>query len=383
MTFRSFLTSGTLGLVLVAGPLFHGHSGHAEAEPYTCAGADMAAIGSLNAPTEGPITIGTSFEQRPVKATRVGNGGPVVVWVGGIHGDEVQGKVLTERLLATPPEPAVTGGMSLVLITDLNPDGRNNRTRSNANRVDLNRNFPAANFQPADDHGAAPLSEPESCVLANVLTELEPALVVIAHAHSELRAINFDGPARDLAEVFAKNAVDENFTVLGDGPGLDTYPTPTPGSLGSWWGVDGRHKLLTIEWSKAEDVTNAADSAEPAIRAVFSAVAASSLATGTNQPAPSSSTQATLPGASDSPPTSSGEPVQSTDSPSTSVTLEPSRNPTAGSGGNPPKPQAASKRFGDSVTKPALIGGGTFVVGLVLGAIATFVGFELRSKPRS
>src|SRR3954452_279505 len=65
--------------------------------------------------------------------------GRTVLVVGCIHGNECAGTAVT-RLLLRGPRPA---GGRLVVIADLNPDGRRLGVRTNARGVDLNRNFPS------------------------------------------------------------------------------------------------------------------------------------------------------------------------------------------------------------------------------------------------
>ena len=57
---------------------------------------------------------------------------------GAIHGDEQAGMQIV-ALLSELPVPA---GVDLFLVDTMNPDGVANDTRTNANGVDLNRNFP-------------------------------------------------------------------------------------------------------------------------------------------------------------------------------------------------------------------------------------------------
>jgi protein MpaA len=57
--------------------------------------------------------------------------------IGVMHGDEWQGEPLVERLMLDEPTTN-----KILYIPCLNPDGKAKNTRQNANRVDLNRNFP-------------------------------------------------------------------------------------------------------------------------------------------------------------------------------------------------------------------------------------------------
>src|SRR3954463_9071485 len=68
-----------------------------------------------------------------------GQPGETVLVVGCIHGDECAGTAVTRRLLAGPAPAAGR----LLVIQDLNPDGRRQGVRVNARGVDLNRNFPS------------------------------------------------------------------------------------------------------------------------------------------------------------------------------------------------------------------------------------------------
>ncbi len=189
--------------------------------------------------------IGQSIEGRDIRLYRVGHGPRVVLWIDGIHGNEPEGAASTARLPAAfLADPSRAARVTLHLIEDLNPDGRAAEQRGTAAGVDLNRNYPAA-FQPAPHHGAAPLDQPESALLAAQLADLSPALVLVAHSWREDHFINYDGPAADLAERFSL---------------LSGYPVvvsdsiaPTPGSLGSWVGLERGIPILTVEYERGAD----------------------------------------------------------------------------------------------------------------------------------
>ena len=83
---------------------------------------------------------GQSVEGRPLDVVHRGaKEAPLrVLVVGQVHGDEPGGRSVANAVLrATPPE-----GVQAWVVRDLNPDGRAQRTRWNANGVDVNRNFP-------------------------------------------------------------------------------------------------------------------------------------------------------------------------------------------------------------------------------------------------
>ena len=63
-----------------------------------------------------------------------------ILVIGVFHGDEPQGKFLIENYLKGNKS-------SLLFIPCLNPDGLAGNIRTNANGVDLNRNFPTRNWE--------------------------------------------------------------------------------------------------------------------------------------------------------------------------------------------------------------------------------------------
>lgn len=207
--------------------------------------AESSAPGEAT-PASAPWTVlATSREGRPLRQATFGHGPRRVVWVGGIHGDEREGaRASAELAAAFLAEPGALERVTLLVLEDLNPDGSAQKTRGNARGVDLNRNFPAANFRAGARAGPAPLSEPESLALFELLVAWRPELVLVAHSWRQQQFVNFDGPARALAERFAARA---GFA-LRESKDL----APTPGSLGSW-ANERELALLTLEYRRGTD----------------------------------------------------------------------------------------------------------------------------------
>lgn len=229
------------------------------------AAAEIAAESSADSSagrTSPPWTeLAISREGRPLWQALFGHGPRRVLWVGGIHGDEREGARATAELAAAfLGEPDAAERATLLVIEDLNPDGSARRTRGNARGVDLNRNFPAANFRAGARAGPAPLSEPESLALFELLVAWQPELVLVAHSWRKQRFVNFDGPARELAEGFAARS---GFA-LRESQDL----APTPGSLGSWANERGL-ALLTLEYRRGTDPTEAWAATRAAILAAI------------------------------------------------------------------------------------------------------------------
>ena len=82
-----------------------------------------------------------------------------ILVIGVFHGDEPQGKFLIENYLKN-------NDSLLLFIPCLNPDGLVQNMRTNANGVDLNRNFPTENWELTEKNeffgGQTPASERET-----------------------------------------------------------------------------------------------------------------------------------------------------------------------------------------------------------------------------
>jgi protein MpaA len=191
--------------------------------------------------------LGRSSEGRPIwgaltptlsQGERGTDPGPLLV-VGGVHGDEPSSVEAVVALARRLRAGEVAAG-PLVLVPALNPDGLARGAKNNARDVDLNRNFAARNWRadhaPGYFPGAAPLSEPETQLLA-ALVDAHGVRGVVA-VHAPFACVNHDGPAAAWAEEVAAAC---------GWPARADLGYPTPGSLGSWLGVDRGLPVLTLE----------------------------------------------------------------------------------------------------------------------------------------
>lgn len=218
----------------------------------TSSGSIASPVATSNKPTPPLPTVavwenaGTSVQGKQIRVLTVGEGPRKVLFIGGIHGDEPEGSVTTAQLPAGFEEAGLADAVTLTIIEDANPDGRAAGTRTNANGIDVNRNFPASNFDPTDpSNGGMPLSEPESRTITETIDRFGPHLVLVVHSWAGREFINFDGPAREIAE---------RFSAAGGLPVEEsTSFTPTPGSLGSYFGRDRGIPVLTIEVQRGAD----------------------------------------------------------------------------------------------------------------------------------
>jgi murein peptide amidase A len=219
-------------------------------------GPNSAARGSPSTPAFTRVIppsgalIGRSLKGRPIiKREYRGSSAATetVLLFAGIHGDESTTVFASTRLVELlDREPKlVPPNVHLVIVPLANPDGYEAHTRQNSAGVDLNRNFPAKNFQVSKRHneywpGPGPLTEPESRALHDLVVSLKPARILSLHSIKPGKhGVNYDGPAKALAQMIAsKNGYDV----------LETMGYPTPGSFGSWAGIDRQIQTITLEF---------------------------------------------------------------------------------------------------------------------------------------
>lgn len=197
------------------------------------------------------ITLGQSFEGRPIEYKVHGTGPDVLFVIATIHGNEAAGTPLVAAfekwLLAHPAELT---GKQAVLVPVANPDGFASGKRFNFRGVDINRNFPAGNWdlrmkQEVAVHGDRPLSEPESRALMQLVCRYFPSRVV--SIHQPLECIDYDGPAKDLAEAMAEGCALPVKKLGG-----------RPGSFGSFIGETLGKPIVTLELPKDAGMNQAA-----------------------------------------------------------------------------------------------------------------------------
>jgi murein peptide amidase A len=202
-------------------------------------------------------------------ATTLGNGPRRIYLIAGIHGNEPEGALVLDELIDLLLAGDVPSRCTLRIIHDMNPDGAAHATRYSGGGIDLNRNWPATNFRPSRRTGPEPLSEPETRLVHADLQAFAPELVIVFHSTPRGPFVNFDGPAGELAEAFAAaaTAAAEPYQE----PAWRVVPSmgyPTPGSLGSWIGVDQQIPILTIEFDRGQDGASALRAAHAGMQAV-------------------------------------------------------------------------------------------------------------------
>ena len=157
-----------------------------------------------------------------------------VLVIGVFHGDEPQGDFLIREYLNKNPDS------NILFIPCLNPDGKILKKRTNFNGVDLNRNFPTFNWKllPKNEYfgGKSPASEIETQFLIKIIEQYSPKLILTLHAPYKI--VNYDGEAQDISEKISK--------IIGY-PIQKDIGYPTPGSFGTWAGLEKNIPTITLE----------------------------------------------------------------------------------------------------------------------------------------
>ena len=188
--------------------------------------------------------VGKSVQQRPIMCLVLGDGPDVTLIMATIHGNEAAGTPLVRNLSwYLRQHPEMLTGRKVVIMAVANPDGMANDSRYNAKGIDLNRNFEAKNRVNSKQTGLTALSEPESRAIKQVIQQNKPDRIV--SIHQPLNCIDYDGPARMLAERMGQYCV-LPVKKLG----------ARPGSLGSYAGVTLGIPIITFEMLPADSQLN-------------------------------------------------------------------------------------------------------------------------------
>ena len=171
----------------------------------------------------------------------IGNKKSSTLVIGCFHGDEPQGKYLIEAYLEKNPNT------KLLFIPCLNDYGYQNNLRTNENGVDLNRNFPTENWELTEKNefygGSNPASERQTQFLINAVEKYKPKCILTLHAPYKI--VNFDGDGLDIA-----NKISEIINY----PVESSIGYPTPGSFGTWAGIEKKIPTITLELDDMIDV---------------------------------------------------------------------------------------------------------------------------------
>ncbi len=191
------------------------------------------------------IPLGQSVKGAPITMQVFGSAGPTIFFMAGIHGNEEQSVQLADQMIAwITQHPDQIAGKRVAILRVANPDGYAANRRVNANGVDLNRNFPAKNYEASRRYGNDAASQPETRAIIAALDQLQPQLIISVHSIDGGRQCNnYDGPAQQVAELMSKS---------NHYPAEATIGYPTPGSMGSFAGIDRKIPMITLELPDAK-----------------------------------------------------------------------------------------------------------------------------------
>lgn len=173
---------------------------------------------------------------------------PRIMLIGGIHGDELASVSIIFRWMPTLVERR---NIHWRIIPLANPDGMLSTPsrRTNANGVDLNRNFSSLDWlakavrhweaktlrDPRRNPGPRPASEPETRWLQEQIAEFQPDAIISIHA--PYGVLDFDGPSDLNPKRFGHLRLSR----------LGVYP----GSLGNYAWTDRGMPVVTLEFPSA------------------------------------------------------------------------------------------------------------------------------------
>ena len=164
-----------------------------------------------------------------------------VLVLGCMHGDEPQGEYLFDEYIKSNTDT------KLMFVPCVNPDGVKAKTRVNSNGVDINRNFPTKNWELTEKNeffgGNTPASEIETKFLVEIIEKYEPKFILTLHA--PYKVVNYDGDALEIAEKISE---------IINYPVESSIGYPTPGSFGTWAGIEKNIPTITLELDEEIDV---------------------------------------------------------------------------------------------------------------------------------
>lgn len=256
-TLLSFLTAATFAATPAATP-----ESPAATQPATSQPIDLPALCSeqmakLSGPYDKKMLDPACAEVKMIDDCKSVNGAPIyhfdregqkgpgskrVLSISVIHGDEPASGSVNRAWMARLK--SIDPRNSWRVIPIVNPDGMKLNTRMNANKVDLNRNFPSQDWEKnalaywKQDYkgdarrfpGPSSASEAETRCLIKHIEEFKPDFII--SIHTPLGVLDFDGPR------------------IGN-PGFKPLPWVSlgnyPGSLGRYMWADKKIPVLTIE----------------------------------------------------------------------------------------------------------------------------------------
>ena len=184
--------------------------------------------------------FGKTVNGLAIPAFRFGSVGPEVLILGGVHGDEPEGVAAAHGLLAEFLQ-SFAYRLQVFVVPAFNLDGVIAKERTNSNAVDLNRNLPTKDWtsvvaKPRYNPGPFAESEPENQSLVSFIRSRKLRFVFSLHSWEPM--LNTNGDCKGEAEILSKIT---GYKITDD------IGYPTPGSLGTYTGLERNIPTLTYE----------------------------------------------------------------------------------------------------------------------------------------
>ena len=210
--------------------------------------------------------FGRTVNDLPIQAYRFGNHtkkGKRILILGGVHGDEIEGVALAMRLLEEFQQ-SFPYKLEVTLVPTFNLEGVLAKTRHNANGVDLNRNLPTKDWDPKAFNqryfpGHKANSEPENHALVEYIRGGKVDFILTLHSFTKVM-VNMNGDCKAEAELMSQ---------VGGYPVTTDMGYPTPGSLGTFGGVENKVPTITYELLKDQNLKTLLPKHIKAVRALL------------------------------------------------------------------------------------------------------------------
>lgn len=202
--------------------------------------------------------IGYSVKGRAIVAYYFGNGSTTVLFTGGMHGSERSGYTTMQAWADYLMEYGykIPADKRVVIVPNTNPDGIAAGSRYSSKNVNIDRNFPTANWKAdiettngtlVNGGGTSAGSEPETRALMALTRQLKPRLEVSYHAQGRLVGAN---KFKDSVSVGATYASIVGYqTMFYDAEAVMGYPMT--GEYEDWMGEEMNIPAILIELPSA------------------------------------------------------------------------------------------------------------------------------------
>ncbi|MGV9002353.1 MAG: M14 family metallopeptidase [Candidatus Saccharimonadaceae bacterium] len=202
--------------------------------------------------------IGSSLKGRAITAYSFGSGSKTILLTGGMHGSEPSGYTTMQAWVKYLQSygDSIPADKRVVIVPNTNPDGIAAGSRNNSRNVNIDRNFPTANWQASIETTSGTLptgggtsagSEPETAALMALTRQLRPRVEVSFHAQGRLVGANKFSDSVSIGDVYAKTVGYK--TMYYDAEAVMGYPMT--GEFEDWMGEEMNIPAILIELPSA------------------------------------------------------------------------------------------------------------------------------------